>query len=136
MSFRLLSATVLGLLMLATPAVATAKTTTVKVVTVKGGEITCYAVIPVAGGGINCSATSLPDTGELDPYVGLKAHGKAVLSERGDYAGYAKAKRATLKPGDRWRWRGITCTAADQAISCHNRDRHGFTIDPDGYTPR
>jgi hypothetical protein len=129
---RILPAALIGLLAL-TPA-ASAKTTTAKVVTVKGGKTTCYATIPIEGHGINCSSVYLPDTGELDPYVGFKPRGKAVLAERGDYAGYSNVKRATLRPGDRWSWHGITCVAGPNTIACRNLSRRSFTIGPNGYT--
>jgi hypothetical protein len=134
MPLRLIAATFLGVLLLASPA--SAKTTSAKIVTVKGGKTTCFATIPAAGRGINCSSTYLPDTGELDPYVGFRPHGKALLGQRGDYAGYSNVKRATLKPGDRWTWHGIRCTAATNTITCRNLDGNGFTIGPGGYTPR
>jgi hypothetical protein len=134
MPLRLIAAAFFGLLLLAPPA--SAKTTSAKLVFVKGGKTDCFATIPVEGRGINCSSVYLPDTGELDPYVGLKPHGAAVLSERGDYAGYSNAKRATLRPGDRWTWHGIRCIAATNTITCRNLDGRGFTIGPDGYTPR
>lgn len=122
----------LGALVVAAPAAA--KTTSAKVVTVKGGKTTCYATVPLEGRGINCSSVYLPDTGELDPYVGFKPHGKPVLSERGDYAGYSNVRRATLLPGDRWTWHGISCRAGTNTISCRNLDGKRFSIGPGGYT--
>ena len=129
-----LAAALLGALLLASSAAA--KTTSAKTVVVKGGDITCYATIPEEGRGINCTSPFLPDTGELDPYAGLKPHGAPVLAERGDYGGYATPKRVTLKPRDRWRWRGITCVAGTSSITCRNLDGRGFTISPTGYRGR
>ena len=122
---------VLGGLALATPA--SAKTTQAKVVSY--GKISCYATIPAAGRGIICSSPTLPDTGELDPYVGLNPHGKSILSERGDYAGFSNVKRVKLALHDRWVWHGIRCTAGKDGMSCLNRDDKGFHIGPAGYQP-
>jgi hypothetical protein len=128
------AAALLGTLVLAAPAAA--RTTDAKIVIVKGGKTSCYATIPIEGRGINCTSVYLPDTGELDPYVGFKPHGKAVLSQRGDYAGPSNVRPVRLAPGDRWRWHGITCVAAANAISCRNLDGQGFAITPAGYTRR
>ena len=126
-----LAAALVGALVLAVPA--SAKTTHAKVVVVKGGQTICFATIPAEGNGIGCSSTYLPDTGELDPYVSLNPRGASQLGERGDYPGYNTPNRTVLRPGDRWTWRGITCTSAPKSITCRNRDRQGFTIGPDGY---
>ena len=134
MRLHLIAAALLGALVLAAPAVA--RTTSAKLVFVKGGKTDCFATIPAEGRGINCSSVYLPDTGELDPYVGLRPHGASVLGQRGDYAGYSNVKAVTLKPRDRWRWHGITCVAGTNTITCRNLDGRGFTIGPDGYTAR
>lgn len=133
MHVRLLAISVLAVVAL--PAVGQAKTVRAKNVQTQGGATSCYATIPIAGRGIICSAESLPDTGELDPYVGLRPHGRALLSERGDYAGYSNVKVVTLKLHDRWIWHGITCTVGKDGMSCRNRDGNGFNLGPTGYTP-
>ncbi|HEX6388748.1 MAG TPA: hypothetical protein VFZ89_04870 [Solirubrobacteraceae bacterium] len=106
---------------------AEARTVTYKRIVSPSKQISCHAVIPVAGGGIECSAAYLPDIGELDTYLALRRHGKSILSERGDYSGYT-TPRHTLRYGDVWKRPGIRCTMRTSGLTCRNLDSHGFRI--------
>ena len=88
-------------------------------------QISCIAV--KYGSGIECSAPYLPDIGDLDTYLALKAHGRSKLSERGDNPGYGGPIR-TLHYGDTWKRPGIRCTMKTSGLTCRNRDKHGFHI--------
>jgi hypothetical protein len=88
-------------------------------------QISCWAV--KEGTGIECSAPYLPDIGPLDTYLALRPHGRAKLSERGDFSGYF-APFHTLQYGDTWKRPGVRCTMKTTGLTCHNRDRHGFHI--------
>jgi hypothetical protein len=89
------------------------------------GLITCLAV--KHGSGIECTAPYLPDIGELDTYLALKPHGRAVLSERGDNPGFGH-KQVKLRYGDTWRRPGIRCAMRTSGLRCRNLDDHGFSI--------
>ncbi|UGS39305.1 DUF6636 domain-containing protein [Capillimicrobium parvum] len=113
--------------LLAVSAAANAATVPGTTVHTRGYKIVCLAVLPVAGGGIECASPYVPDIGELDSYFALHRHGRAKLSERGDYPGYGGRNRR-LADGDTWRWRGVRCTAAGDGVRCVNRSGHGFVI--------
>jgi hypothetical protein len=112
--------------LLALPAAASARTVPGKSVHTK--HISCFAVMPVAGGGIECASPYLPDIGELDSYFALHRHGAARLGERGDYPGYPDAKPRRARDGDTWRWRGVRCRFSHDRVRCVNRSGHGFVI--------
>jgi len=106
---------------------ADARVVTYKRIVSPSKQISCHAVIPIAGGGIECSAIYLPDIGELDTFLALHKHGRSILGERGDYSGYS-VKRHTLRYGDTWKRPGIRCSMATSGLTCHNLDKHGFHI--------
>lgn len=120
-------ALLLTVVLAAMPAAAEARTVTYKRIVSPSKQISCHAVIPIAGGGIECTAAYLPDIGELDTYLALRRHGKAILSERGDYSGYT-TPRHTLRYGDVWKRPGIRCTMKISGLTCRNLDRRGFHI--------
>jgi hypothetical protein len=124
MVFRPLAAAAFAALLLAAPA--HAQTVTAKRVNVDT-YTSCFLVMPVAGGGIECSSTALPDTGELDPYVALHRHGRVHVGERGDYPGFP-GRNVRLRDGDVWKIAGVTCRVKDRTITCRNQDRHGFRL--------
>ncbi len=124
MVLRPLAAALALAFVLAAPA--HAKTSTAKRVSI-GGRTSCYLVMPIAGGGIECSSAALPDTGELDPYVALHRHGRARLGQRGDYPGYP-GRNVGLRDGDVWKIAGVRCRVRETTIHCRNRDRHGFAL--------
>src|SRR3954454_7942171 len=126
--YRSLAAAVTALALLA-PAVADAKTVDAKVVSADDQHVSCYATIPAEGRGIVCSSTGLkagPKTHGLDPFLSLLPHRRATFGGRGDYGGYTVKRPAKLIPGDRWAWHGITCLMGHDALTCRNRDGHGF----------
>jgi hypothetical protein len=90
--------------------------------------ISCFAVMHSSE--VECTAPYLPDIGELDTYLGLRARGKAILSERGDFPGFSSPRR-TLRYGDTWKRPGIRCTIRTTGLTCRNRDGHGFHIQRD-----
>jgi hypothetical protein len=116
-----------GALTLAWAAAAPAAVVTYKNIVSPSKQIRCHAVIAVAGGGIECTATYLPEIGELDTYLALRKHGKSILGERGDYTGYI-AKTHTLRYGNTWKRPGIRCSMKSSGLTCHNLDNHGFTL--------
>ena len=114
----LLAATSMG-------AVASAATVNSKNIGSPGAVITCWAVMGSTE--IECTAPYLPDIGELDTYLAVRPRGRARMSERGDFPGFA-APRRTLHYGDTWQRPGIRCTMHTTGLTCRNRDGHGFRI--------
>ena len=104
---------------------APAATVTNENVVSPGKHISCWAVMHSTE--IECTAPYLPDIGELDTYLALRPRGTARLSERGDFPGFATPPR-TLGYGDTWKRPGIRCTMSKIALTCRNRDGHGFRI--------
>ena len=121
---RLAALTILGLALVAAPA--QAKTVHAKRINAPAG-IRCWAVMPVAGKGIECGAPFLAKIGELDPYLAVSRHGRAILGERGDYTGYSDRPKR-MADGDTWRWKGVTCRLRDRGLTCRNADGHGFVL--------
>lgn len=117
-----------ALLALALAAGASAKTVTYKNIVGPNKQISCFAVMGSTE--IECSATFVPEIGELDTYLAVRARGKAKLSERGDYPGY-DAPRRTLHFGDVWKRPGIRCTMRASGLTCRNLDDHGFHLERD-----
>jgi len=120
----------LALFLVAAPA-AGARTVPGKSVHTRGFTISCFAVLPGAGGGIECTSRWVPDIGELDSYFALHRHGRARLSQRGDYPGYS-VKSRRVDDGHRWTWKGVRCAFAGGGVRCVNRDGHGFVIAASG----
>jgi len=119
-----------AVIVLAIPAVAQARTVTYKRIVSPSKQIRCHAVIAIAGGGIECHASYLPNFepgADLDPYVHLKRRGRTIASERGDYTGYSVQQR-TLSYGDVWKRPGIRCTMRTSGLTCRNLDKHGFRL--------
>jgi Family of unknown function (DUF6636) len=104
---------------------ASAKTVTYKNVVSPTKKISCYAV--KGSTEIECTASYLPDIGDLDTYLGLRAHGSAILAERGDFPGFS-APRHKLAYGNTWKRPGIRCAMRTTGLRCRNRDGHGFHI--------
>src|SRR4051794_19655454 len=104
---------------------ARAATVTNENVVSPGKRISCWAVMRSTE--IECTAPYLPDIGELDTYLALRPRGTARLSERGDFPGFATRPR-TLRYRDTWKRPGIRCTLSRTALTCRNRDGHGFHI--------
>jgi Family of unknown function (DUF6636) len=102
---------------------ASAKTVRSENVVSPGKRISCWAVMRSTE--IQCTAPYLPDIGELDTYLAVGAHGAARMSERGDFPGFNRPPR-TLGYGDTWKRPGIRCTMSRTALTCRNRDGHGF----------
>jgi hypothetical protein len=106
-------------------AVASAKTVSYNNVVSPSKLISCYVVMHSSE--IQCTAPYLPDIGELDSYYALRPHGKAILSERGDFPGYGTPRR-TLHYGDLWKRTGTGCSMRTTGMTCRNRDGHGFHV--------
>jgi hypothetical protein len=115
-----------ALLALALPATGSAKTVTYKSIVGPNKQISCFAV--KGSTEIECSAAYLPEIGELDTYLAVRARGKAKLSERGDYPGY-EVRRRTLRFGDTWQRPGVRCTMRTSGLTCRNLDEHGFHLE-------
>jgi hypothetical protein len=109
-------------------AVASARTVSYHNVVSPTKQISCFAVI--GSSEIECMAPYLEDIGELDTYLALRAHGRARISERGDFPGFATPRR-TLHYGDTWKRPSIRCTMRATGLTCRNRDGHGFHIQKD-----
>jgi len=121
---RCLLATALLALVLSVPA--SAKTVSYKNIVGPNKNISCFAARGSTE--IECSATFLPEIGELDTYLAVRARGKAKLSERGDYPGYG-GRRRTLRFGDVWKRPGVRCTMRASGLTCRNLDGHGFHLE-------
>ena len=121
---RCLLATALLALVLSAPA--SAKTVSYKNIVGPNKNISCFAVRGSTE--IECSATFLPEIGELDTYLAVRARGKARLSERGDYPGYG-GRRRTLHFGDVWKRPGVRCKLRATGLTCRNLDDHGFHLE-------
>jgi hypothetical protein len=69
-----------------------------------------------------------------DPgFVYLAVHGHPHLARLSQYSwqqrdGWDKSHRATLKPGQKWRHGGVTCSVRRASVRCANRSHHGFTV--------
>jgi hypothetical protein len=114
------------LLALALPATASAETVTYKSIVGPNKQLSCFAV--KASTEIECSATFVREIGELDTYLAVRAHGKAILAERGDYPGY-NVRRRTLHFGDTWQRPGVRCRMRTTGLTCRNLDGHGFHLE-------
>jgi hypothetical protein len=97
-----------GLLALALSPTASAKTVTYKNIEGPNRQVSCFAVMGSTE--IECSATFVPEIGELDTYHAIRARGKSILAERGDYP-------------------GIRCTMRRTGLTCRNLDDHGFHLE-------
>jgi hypothetical protein len=117
-----------ALLALALSATASAKTVTYKSIVGPNKNISCFAV--KGSTEIECSASFVPEIGELDTYLAVRARGRAKLSERGDYPGY-EVRRRTLHFGDIWQRPGVRCTMRATGLTCRNLDEHGFHLERD-----
>jgi hypothetical protein len=123
---------VAGMLALAIPQVAQARTVTAPNVTTASGA-QCYVLR--YGRGIECMAPYLKDPAnpapELDVYLALRNRGKASFGERGDYPGWV-ARPVLLHHGDRWRpgrsAKLVTCRNRLSGLWCTNADKHGFRL--------
>jgi hypothetical protein len=104
---------------------ASAATITATDVVSPSGLIRCWAVVKSTE--LECTAPYIHRFGELDPYLAVRARGRAILGQRGDYPGYGHKPR-TLRYGDTWKRPGIRCAMRTTGITCRNRDRHGFHI--------
>jgi hypothetical protein len=118
----LLATAVLGLALAAT---ASAKTVSYKNITGPNKQLSCWAVMGSTE--IECAAPFVPEIGELDTYLAVRARGKAILSERGDFPGY-DAPRRTLRFGDIWQRPGVRCKLRSNGLTCRNLDGHGFHL--------
>ena len=105
---------------------ASAKTVSSENIVSPGKRISCWAVVRSTE--IECTAPYLPDIGELDTYLAVRSRGIARLAERGDFPGFNTPAR-TLHYGDTWKRPGIRCTMSRTALTCRNRDGHGFHIE-------
>lgn len=90
------------------------------------GRIACHAV-KYGGPALECSSPDIRRIGELDPYFLLRARGRTVYGERGDYDGYS-VRRRTLRYGATWRGSGVTCRMRTTGLTCRNRSGHGFHL--------
>ena len=118
----LLATALLGLALAAT---ASAKTVSYKNITGPNKQLSCWAVMGSTE--IECTAPFVPEIGELDTYLAVRARGKAILSERGDFPGY-DAPRRTLRFGDIWQRPGVRCKLRSNGLTCRNLDGHGFHL--------
>ena len=116
------------LAMMGMTAAASAKTVSYDNVASPGKRISCWAVMRSTE--IECTAPYLPDIGELDTYLAVRPRGAARISERGDFPGFPTRQR-TLRYGDTWKRPGISCAMRRTALTCRNRDGHGFHIEKD-----
>jgi hypothetical protein len=114
-----------ALLALALAGTASAKTVTYKNIVGPNKQLSCFAVMGSTE--IECSAPFVPEIGELDTYLAVRARGKAILAERGDFPGY-DAPRRTLHFGDTWKRPGIRCRLRSTGLTCRNLDDHGFHL--------
>jgi hypothetical protein len=114
-----------ALLALALAATASGKTVIAKNIVGPNKQLSCFAVMGSTE--IECSAAFVPEIGELDTYLAVRAHGRAILSERGDYPGYDSPRR-TLHFGDIWQRPGVRCKLRSNGLTCRNLDDHGFHL--------
>jgi hypothetical protein len=122
------SLVLLSLVLLAVASIggtASAATVSAVNITSPGKRISCWAVVRSTE--IECTAPYLPDIGELDTYLAVRSSGAARMAERGDFPGFSTPAK-TLQYGDTWNRPGIRCTMTKTALTCRNRDGHGFHI--------
>lgn len=95
-----------------------------------------------------CASQAIPPPPNADPSVGdpgfvtLGATGIAETHRLSQYSwqvqdGWEPGRNPKLAAGATWRFGpiGITCTVTDVAVSCVNRDGHGYAVNADEYTP-
>lgn len=116
----------LAAVLVAQPAATAAAPVDHKVFRTPSGRVECHAV-RYGGPALECSSPDIPELGELDSYFLLRARGRTVYAERGDYDGYV-ARREVLRYGQTWRRSGVTCRLRTSGLSCRNRDGHGFHL--------
>lgn len=115
-----------ALLALGLSATASARTVTARNIVGPNKNISCFAVQESTE--IECLASFLPEIGELDTYLAVRARGRSELSERGDYPG-SSARPRTLRFGDTWQRPGIRCRMRTSGLTCRNLDEHGFHLE-------
>jgi hypothetical protein len=105
-----------------------------------GDKLICgvAAHAPGAAGEVLCADRVFPapkgPAVDGDPgFVYLAAHGRAHLARLSQYSwqepdGWDPSHRATLKPGERWRHGGVTCSVHRTSVRCTNHSHHGFTV--------
>jgi hypothetical protein len=125
---RCLLVTALLVVALVLAATASAKTVTAKNIVGPNKQLSCFAVMGSTE--IECSAAFVPEIGELDTYLAVRARGRAILSERGDYPG-SSVRRRTLHFGDTWQRPGVRCKLRRTGLTCRNLDGHGFHLGRD-----
>jgi hypothetical protein len=110
------------------PAVAQAKTIHASSILSKDGRISCYGSVPAEGNMVNCNAPGLGKSHGAPKYAQLKSTGSTMITARSDYGGY-NSRPKTILPGDKWVWKGITCSYGSMGLNCNNQSNHGFLLD-------
>lgn len=135
-----LAAGVVVLAALAAPPPAAARAADPGLWSALGDKLICgvAAHAPGAAGQVLCADRVFPapkgPAVDGDPgFVYLAAHGHPRLVRLSQYSwqqpdGWDKSHRATLKPGERWRHAGVTCSVHRTSVRCTNRSQHGFTV--------
>ena len=99
-----------------------------------GSRVSCGVQVKQLGG-MSCFSEGIPSK-ELDGFIELKAHGVAVVGERGD-SPWRRGMLRRLRPGDQWRRTGVRCGIAvlkrPDVVKCLNLDGNGFLVGPNGY---
>jgi hypothetical protein len=131
--YRLILVSLLGALALALPGAAQAHTLRSSSILSVDGKLSCYGTTPAEGRKIVCNTPALGTRHGMPRYLELKSTGPARIVARGDYGGYS-ARPKTIRLGDRWVWRGITCSYGSMGINCNNASDHGFLMDEVSFT--
>jgi hypothetical protein len=114
--FRLTVVSFLALMAFASAA--PAKTIHATSILSQDGRISCYGSIPAEGRMVNCSS----------PGLGTSHGAPNRVVARSDYGGY-NSRPKTIRPGDRWVWKGIVCSYGSMGLNCNNASDHGFLLD-------
>jgi hypothetical protein len=129
---RLTAVSLLAVLAL-TATSAQAKTIHATSILSKDGKVSCYGSVPAEGRMINCTSPGLGKSHGVPRYAQLRPTGTTRITARSDYGGY-NGRPKTIRPGDRWVWKGIVCTYGSMGLNCNNTSDHGFLIDDVSFT--
>jgi len=125
--FRLTAVSLLAAAALV-PTAAQAKTIHATSILSKDGRIFCYASRPAAGKVVNCNSPALGHGKGTVRYAQLRPTGATQIVVRNLYDG-DNSRPKTIRPGDRWVWKGIVCTYGSMGLNCNNKSNHGFLLD-------
>lgn len=94
------------------------------------GNVSCGVNVKQIGG-MTCFSNVLPES-QLDGYLELHRHHRAILGERGD-SPWRAGQRVRLLDGNFWVRVGVVCSFKNHILRCSNEDNHGFKLTPTGY---